>query len=90
MTRDGKYFVAMRAFHEVRSLPTAEQIRREDARNGGFVAPFPGTPGGLSQAAFQKATERYLAALTTKLDAEGRVGRLAPLDAVVKSIRVSQ
>lgn len=88
VTRDGKHLVIMHVPYEVRTLPTAEQIEREDSRNRGFLAPFPGTPGGLSQEAFAKKNEQYLRDLTTKLDAEGRVGRLSALDSVVRSIQV--
>lgn len=88
MTRDGKYLVIMHVPYMAATLPTAEQIQREDARHGGFLAPFPGIPGGLSEEAWQNVNERYLAVLTSKLDAEGYMGRLAALDAVVRSIRI--
>ena len=88
VTRDGRYLVVLHMPYVMPTLPTAEQIEREDARNGGFLAPFPTSPDGPSWAAFNRANERYLAALTTKLNAEERTGRLAPFDAAVRSIRV--
>ncbi|MFC6592089.1 hypothetical protein ACFP81_08800 [Deinococcus lacus] len=82
VTRDGKYVVVMHMPYAPASLPTAAQVQQEEKRNGPYF------PVQASEAQWNQITERYLTALTTKLDAEGRAGRLAPLDAVVKSIRV--